>query len=582
MPTLLQRFARLLPYARDSRAGLLAALLGALVTAATEPMIPALMNRLLDQGFTRGQLALWLVPAAIIGLFALRSLSGFLAQYGLAWTANRAILGLREAMFQRLLTSAPPLFARHTASSMTNTLVYEAQGGVTLLVNSLLTLVRDLFTLVALMAYLLWLNWQLTLFVALLFPAVGLVMRALGQRLHRLTVEGQQATDELAYVVEENMLAWRIVRLHGAEQQQGRRFMQRADTVRRLMLKAVVAGATMTPVTQMLASCVLSGVITLALWQSSSGGATVGSFVAFVMAMLQLIAPVKHLSDVMAPLTRGLVAVERGLDLIEHSPVEVGGSHGAAAAALRARGDIRFHQVSLRYRDDSPPAVDSLDLQVRAGETVALVGPSGAGKTTLANLLPRFIDPSAGSITLDGIPLPEWDMKALRRQFALVSQDVVLFNDTVAANVTLGAELSRDAVRAALKAAHLLDFVDGLPQGLDTLIGHNGNQLSGGQRQRLAIARAVAKDAPVLILDEATSALDSESERAVQSALDQLMQGRTTIVIAHRLSTIENADRVLTLDAGRLVEQGSHAELLAAGGLYARLHAMQFRTEGPD
>ena len=582
MPTLLQRFARLLPYARDSRAGLLAALLGALVTAATEPMIPALMNRLLDQGFTRGQLALWLVPAAIIGLFALRSLSGFLAQYGLAWTANRAILGLREAMFHRLLTSAPPLFARHTASSMTNTLVYEAQGGVTLLVNSLLTLVRDLFTLVALMAYLLWLNWQLTLFVALLFPAVGLVMRALGQRLHRLTVEGQQATDELAYVVEENMLAWRIVRLHGAEQQQSRRFMQRADTVRRLMLKAVVAGATMTPVTQMLASCVLSGVITLALWQSSSGGATVGSFVAFVMAMLQLIAPVKHLSDVMAPLTRGLVAVERGLDLIEHSPVEVGGSHGAAAAALRARGDIRFHQVSLRYRDDSPPAVDSLDLQVRAGETVALVGPSGAGKTTLANLLPRFIDPSAGSITLDGIPLPEWDMKALRRQFALVSQDVVLFNDTVAANVTLGAELSRDAVRAALKAAHLLDFVDGLPQGLDTLIGHNGNQLSGGQRQRLAIARAVAKDAPVLILDEATSALDSESERAVQSALDQLMQGRTTIVIAHRLSTIENADRVLTLDAGRLVEQGSHAELLAAGGLYARLHAMQFRTEGPD
>ena len=570
----MQRFARLLPYIRDSRAGLLAAVLGALVTALTEPLIPALMNRLLDQGFTRGQLPLWMVPTAIIGLFALRSVAGFVAQYGLAWTANRAVLDLREGMFARLLASAPALFTQQTASGMTNTLVYEAQAGVTVLVSSLLTLVRDTLTLLALLAYLLWLNWQLTLVVALLFPAVGLVMRALGKRLHRLTVEGQRATDELAYVVEENMLAWRIVRLHGAEQQQGARFGQRAQAVRRLMLKAVVAGATMTPVTQMLAACALSGVITAALWQASSGGATVGSFVAFVMAMLQLIAPIKHLSDVMAPLTRGLAAVERGVDLIEHSPVEVGGTFDGG----RARGEIIFDHVSLRYREDSPAAVDDLTLHLRAGETVALVGPSGAGKTTLAHLLPRFFDPSAGTITLDGVPLAAWDVKALRRQFALVSQDVVLFNDSVAANVALGAALSREQVRAALQAAHLLEFVDSLPQGMDTLIGHNGNQLSGGQRQRLAIARAIAKDAPVLILDEATSALDSESERAVQAALEQLMQGRTTLVIAHRLSTIETADRVLTLDGGRLVEQGTHAELLAAGGLYARLHAMQFRT----
>ena len=578
MPTFLKRFARLLPYIRNSRAGLLAALLGALVTAITEPMIPALMNRLLDQGFSKGQLPLWMVPVAIIGLFAMRSVSGFISQYGLAWTANRAVLQLREGMFARLLASAPSLFTNQTASGMTNTLVYEAQGGVSTLVSSLLTLVRDTFTLLALLAYLLWLNWQLTLVVALLFPAVGLVMRALGKRLHRVTVEGQQATDGLAYVVEENMLAWRIVRLHGAEAQQGKRFRERADSVRRLMMKAVVAGATMTPVTQMLAACALSGVITAALWQSSRGGATVGGFVAFVMAMLQLIAPVKHLSDVVAPLTRGLAAVERGLDLIEHSPIEVGGMHLQGDKGGRARGEIRFDHVSLRYRDDSPSAVDDLTLHVRAGETVALVGPSGAGKTTLANLLPRFIDPTAGEISLDGVPLPQWDMHALRRQFALVSQDVVLFNDSVAANVALGADMPREAVRAALKAAHLLDFVDGLPQGLDTFIGHNGNQLSGGQRQRLAIARAIAKDAPVLILDEATSALDSESERAVQAALEVLMQGRTTIVIAHRLSTIENADRVLALDGGRLVEQGTHPELLAAGGLYARLLAMQFRS----
>jgi subfamily B ATP-binding cassette protein MsbA len=574
MPSLLQRLARIKPYLRGSHAGLVAAVGGAVVTAITEPLIPALMSRLLDQGFTAGTLQLWMVPAAIIGLFAIRSLSGFISQYGLAWTATRTVLKLREHLFARLLANEPGLFSRSSASSMTNTLVYETQGGVTTLVGCLLTLVRDTLTLVALMGYLLWLNWQLTLVVALLFPAVALVMRVLGKRLHRLTVEAQKATDSLAYVVEENMLAWRIVRLHGAEPQQAGRFFDRADVVRRLTLKGVVAAASMTPVTQMLAACALSGVITVALWQSSQGGATVGSFVAFVMAMLQLIAPVKHLSDVMAPLTRGLAAVERGLDHIEHTAVEVGGTHDGG----RAAGEIRFENVGLSWRDDAPPALAGIDLVIRPGEAVALVGPSGAGKTTLVNLLPRFLQPTSGRITLDGVPLADWDMHALRRQFALVSQDVVLFNDSVAANVSLGAPMPREQVRAALAAANLLDFVESLPDGLDTAIGHNGSQLSGGQRQRLAIARAVAKDAPVLILDEATSALDSESERAVQDALERLMKGRTTLVIAHRLSTIENADRVVALEGGHLVEQGTHAELLAAGGVYARLHAMQFKT----
>jgi subfamily B ATP-binding cassette protein MsbA len=578
MPSLLQRLARLKPYIRGSHAGLVAAVTGAVITAITEPLIPALMNRLLDQGFSAGTLPLWMVPLAIMGLFMLRSLSGFLSQYGLAWTATRTVLKLRERLFERLLANEPGLFARSSASAMTNTLVYETQAGVTTLVGCLLTLVRDSLTLVALMGYLLWLNWQLTLVVALLFPAVALVMRVLGKRLHRLTVEGQKATDSLAYVVEENMLAWRIVRLHGAEAQQAERFRGRADLVKRLTLKAVVAAATMTPITQMLAAFMLSGVITVALWQSSQGGATVGGFVAFVMAMLQLIAPVKHLSDVMAPLTRGLAAVERGLDHIEHTGVETGGTHTAAAEGGRARGEIRFEQVGLSYRDDAPAALAGIDLVIRPGEAVALVGPSGAGKTTLVNLLPRFLQPTSGRITLDGVPLDDWDMHALRRQFALVSQDVVLFNDSIAANVALGAPMPPEQIRAALKAANLLDFVDAQPQGLDTPVGHNGSQLSGGQRQRLAIARAIAKDAPVLILDEATSALDSESERAVQDALERLMQGRTTLVIAHRLSTIENADRVLALEGGRLVEQGTHAELLSAGGLYARLHAMQFKS----
>ena len=570
---LARRFARLWPYIRDSRAGLLAAVLGAAVLAATEPMIPALMSRLLDDGFQSQRLPLWTVPVAIIGLFAVRSAAGFVAQYGLAWTAQRGVLALRRRMFERLLGADSGVHARHSASALTNTLVYEAQTGVTLLVQSLLALARDSLTLVALLAYLLWLNWQLTLFVALLFPAVALVMRVIGRRLHRLTVAGQQATDELAYVVEENVLAWRIVRLHGAAARQARRFGERADAVRRLMLKAVVAAASMTPVTQMLAACALSAVIVLALWQSQTGGASVGSFVAFITAMLMLVAPIKHLSDVMAPITRGLAAVERGLDLIDSCPPESGGSHDPG----RARGEIRLQGVALRYRGDGEPALQDLDLTVPAGQTVALVGPSGAGKTTLVNLLPRFVEPSAGQVLLDGVPLRDWDTAALRRQFAYVGQDVVLFNDSIAANVALGEDAPPERVRDALRAADLLAFAESLPQGLQTLVGHNGSQLSGGQRQRLAIARAVFKDAPVLILDEATSALDSQSERAVQDALQQLMRGRTSVVVAHRLSTIEHADRVVALQAGRIAEQGTHAELLAAGGLYARLHAMQFR-----
>jgi len=577
MPSLLQRFKRLAPYFRSSRAGLVATISGALVMAASEPALAEMLKRLLDQGFHGDGVALWVVPAAIVAVFALRSAAGFVSQYGLQWAGQRAVLQIRRQMFERLLRAEPALFSRQSASALTNSLVYELQGGIGLLGSSVLTLVRDSFIVVALLIYLLWLNWQLTLIVALLFPLLAWVTRRVGARLQRLALEGQRTNDALAYVVEENALAWRIVRLQGAEAAQGARLAGRAEALRRVQMKIVVASALTTPLTQMLAAVALSAVITIALWQSRSDGTTVGSFVAFVGAMMLLVAPLKHLTDVMGAVTRGLVSVERGLELAELVPVERGG----AFAVERARGEIRFDGVGLRYAADAPPALEGVSLHVRAGETVALVGPSGAGKTTLVNLLPRFIEPSSGVVTLDGVPLAQWDMRALRRQFALVSQDVVLFNDTIAANVSLGATMTEEQVRAALKAANLLDFVDRLPRGLHTTIGHNGSELSGGQRQRLAIARALAKDAPILILDEATSALDSESERAVQEALERLMVGRTTLVIAHRLSTIEHADRVVALDGGRLVEQGTHAELLAKGeqgGLYARLHAMQFRN----
>jgi len=577
--SLRDRLKRVAPYFADSRRGFVMMVAGAIVASATEPVLPALMKPLLDNGFKGATFPLWWIPVVIIGLFFIRGMAGLVAQYGLTWAANRGTQQLRAAMFERLMTVEPSLFTRHTASSRTSTLTYEAQAGATQIVGSLLNLVRDSLTLVALLAYLLYINWMLTLFVAADFPAIAFVMRKLSKRLHRLTLEGQTATHELAYVVEENVMAWRIVRLHGAAASQARRFAKGSDKLRRLSIKSSMAAALMTPITQMISACALSAVVVAALWQSSAHGSSAGEFAAFITAMLMLLAPIKHLSEVTGPITRGLAALEKGVELINDTPSEPGGSFDPG----RARGELELRHVSLRYPNGTTPALADVNLHLRPGETVALVGPSGSGKTTLVNLLPRFLLPDSGELLLDGHSAADWNIQALRRQFALVSQDVVLFNDTVAANVTLGRPLDspedRAAVRAALKAANLLEFAEGLPQGLDTLIGHNGSQLSGGQRQRLAIARAIYKDAPVLILDEATSALDAESERLVQEALDHLMQGRTSLVIAHRLATIQAADRVLVLDDGRIVEQGTHAELLARGGLFAHLHSLQFKTD---
>ena len=568
---LLQRLARVLPYFRNSRWGLAVAVLGSVIAAATEPVVPALMQPLLDKGFQQGALPLWLIPVVIISLFAVRGAAGFVAQYALSWASQRSIVGLRRAMFQRLLDGTPALFTRQSASALTNTLVYEVQTGAFYVVNSLLSFGRDALTLLALLGYLVWLNWKLTLLMGVLFPAVIATMRVLTRRLHRLTVESQRATDDLAYAVEENVLAWRIVRVLGAGAAQAQRFAQASERLRGLSIKSVVAAAVMTPLTQVLASIALSGVLVVALWQSNTQGTSVGGFVAFITAMLMLIAPIKRLSEVSGFITRGLVAFERALALIDDTPIEQGGTHDPG----RARGKLSLRGVTLRYRSEQPAALCEVNLDIAAGETVALVGPSGAGKTTLINLLPRFIDPSAGEVLLDDVPLTQWSLAALRRQFALVSQDVVLFNDSIANNVSLGRAVDREHVRTALRDANLLDFVDTLSGGIDHRIGHNGSELSGGQRQRMAIARAIYQDAPMLILDEATYALDSESERLVQQELARLMRGRTSIVIAHRLSTIESADRIVSIEAGRVAEQGTHAELLAQGGLYARLHAMQ-------
>ena len=550
------------------------AALATIVSSALEPLVPALIKPLLDRGFQPGGIDLWMVPATLLLLFAVRGTAGFIADLALARIAQDGLLALRKAMFARLLDARLSLFSQQNATTLSNTVVFEVQNGAMLLVNSVMGLVKDSLALVALLVYLLYLNWQLTLIVFLIVPGVALIMRTLSRRLFRIARSAQTATNDLAYVVEENVLAVRVVRLHGAQQAQASRFAGLSAGLRRLALKSAVASAAITPLTHMLAAAALSAVISIALWQSRDG-LTIGTFASFITAMLMLIAPIKRLSEAASPISRGLAGVQRAIDLVEHTPAESGGTH----APGRALGRIELRDVTVRYRGDAAPALEGVSLVLEPGQTVALVGPSGSGKTTLANLLPRFVVPDGGAVLLDGEDVADWQLQALRAQFALVSQDVVMFNGSLASNITMDAPLDPQRLQRCVEGANLAELVESLPHGLDTVTGHNATELSGGQRQRLAIARALYKDAPILILDEATSALDAASERLVQEALQRLMAGRTTVVIAHRLSTIEHADQVVVLEQGRVAESGTHTELLARGGLYAQLHALQQGAE---
>ena len=565
---------RIWPYFSASLSGWAVAAVATVVAAMTEPLIPALLKPLLDRGFQRDGFNLWLVPAALMLLFTVRGLSSFVAQVAVAKVTNEGLLTLRKAMFDKILTAHLSLFSTQSASAIANTVVYEVFNGSSQLINAVLKLVRDLLSMLALVGYLLYLNWRLTLVVALLFPAVAVVIQVLSKRLYRLTKESQTATDDLAYVVEENVMAHRDIRLQGAQNTQATRFEGLSNSLRQLSMKSTASYAGMSAITQFLAAVALSAVVSIALVQSTDNTTTVGGFVAFVTAMLLLIAPVKSLSEATTPITRGLAAIERGLELIDQTPDETGGQF----CKPRAQGHIELTNVNVVYQLNAVPALDNLSLIIRAGETVALVGTSGSGKTTLVNLLPRFLDPSTGTLSLDGHDLKSWNLACLRTQFAFVSQHVVLLNTSMADNVALGQPADRERVVRCLAAANLAGLLASLPNGIDTILGHNAMQLSGGQRQRLAIARALYKDAPILILDEATSALDTESELAVQSAIKTLTTHRTSLVIAHRLSTIVHADRIIMMDSGRMIESGTHAELLAQNGAYAHLFRLGFQN----
>lgn len=562
------------PY--KNRIGL--ALLGMIGAAATEPVFPWILKVLIDNGFSEQKsLAAWMVPIGIVGIFFLRGIFTFCTQYYMAWIANKLLSDMRDAMFKRTLDVSIGYYLKESSGRLINTIMYEVQQVVEMVKVSINTLIRDTITVVALMAYLLIQNWQLTIVALLIIPSMAYVVRITSKRLRHLNQHQLKLNSELTQVVEEATRASQVIRIFGAQNYEHSRFRNKSEQLRGYAQRVTVASGSTTPITQMVAALAVSLVIVVAMRPNllpfHSAQFTPGDFVAYITTMLLLLAPLKRLSDLNGPLQRGLIASESVFNLIDTPAEPVEG----VEIVGRAQGNLQFNNIVFSYQDQEMQALKGINLRVNAGETIALVGMSGGGKTSLVNLVPRFYSPSSGSITLDGVDLASLSLTSLRAQIAMVGQNVVLFDDTVAANIAYG-DSNPDPVRlaAAVKAAHLSDVVADLPLGLLTEIGDNGTRLSGGQRQRLAIARAIYKNAPILILDEATSALDSESERAVQAALDSLIHGRTTLVIAHRLSTIERADRIAVLIDGEITEIGTHAELLQTNGSYAHLYQLQF------
>jgi subfamily B ATP-binding cassette protein MsbA len=570
-----QLYLRLLRHVRPYWRMFGVGILGMVVYAATTPALPALAKPLIEGTFIeKDPVVMQWLPAAIVLLFVVRGLATFVAAYGINWVGTRLVTDLRDAMFGKLLALPAAFFEQQPSGVLISKLTFDVTQ-VTAAATSALTIVfRDMLVIAGLLGYLLWLNWKLTLFALAMAPLVVVIVQVFSARLRRSSREVQNAMGTITQVIEEAIGGHKVVKLFGGQEYERRRFGEEANHVRRHLMKQATAVAASAPFVQLIAAVALAAVIWFAMGQSSAAQLSVGEFAAFVAGMMLLMAPLKRVTDINEYLQKGLAASESVFALIDE---EVEPDLGTRALP-RARGEIRFENVGFHYGEPGRPALAGIDLAISPGQTVALVGPSGAGKTTLANLVPRFYHPTQGRVLLDGHDLETLTLASLRANIALVSQDVVLFNDTVAANIAYGAmngAPERD-IAAAAEAAHALEFIRALPQGLATQIGENGVKLSGGQRQRLAIARALLKNAPVLVLDEATSALDTESERHVQAALDALMRGRTTLVIAHRLSTVENADRIVVLDRGRIAETGTHRELLARGGLYDKLYRIQF------
>ena len=571
-------YRRLLGYTRPYWPFLAVALVGMVVEAIAGASFVRLMKPLTNAFVEPEPYMSVMLPLAIVGLFVLRSSATFLTDYGMARTGRSVVRDLREKVLDKYLRLPSTHFDAESTPVMVSRLNFDTEQVTQASSDALKALVTDGLTIVALLGVMLWASVKVTIAMLLVTPLIGVIVWYVGKRYRRISGGIQDGMGRMAASAEQSLAAQQDVKIHGAQSQEVSRYAALADRILGLNMKVETTRAGASAMTQLLAAIALAVIVWVATREALQGRLDAGDFVMLMTAMMGIIPSLRRVTSVQTQIARGVAASERLFSILDAEEEADTGTRSLG----RARGELVFDRVGLRYRDQPGFALDDISFSARPGTVTAIVGRSGSGKTSLVRLVPRFYEPSSGRITLDGVELRDYRMADLRRQIALVGQKVMLFDDTVAANIAYGAPAEPAAIRAAAEAANAWEFIERLPHGLDTHIGENGALLSGGQRQRLAIARAILRDAPVLILDEATAALDNESERLVQDALQKLMPDRTTLVIAHRLSTIEHADQVLVLDHGRLVEHGTHASLLAAGGLYSHLHSAQFRERrGP-
>lgn len=565
---------RLMSYLRPQWRLLAAAVVFFLLSSAVEPVVPALFKKLIDSGFQEGlKYPLWLVPVIVIGLFLVRGAFNFAGTYVMSSASSMIVLNLRRDLMRALLKADSKLFSTISPGLAVAKIINDPQAASGSLGGAVITIVRDASTLIFLVGYLLYLNPQLTLLAFISMPLLAFSVKLIRKRLNKVGEAQYQAMQKLVSTVDDNARAWRVVRTFDATEFELQRFEKDAAHHRRMTMKQVATSALVTPITQVLAAVGVSIILTLAIWQASQGASTVGEFVSFITALLMTISPMRHLTDIYTPISGAFITLRGAFELINAPPEP---DHGTQTLP-NSQGHVEFKNVTLQYEGASVPALNKLNLSIHPGETIALVGSSGAGKSTVVSTLLRFATPTAGQITLDSMPIEDLKLANLRQHFAVVSQDIVLFDGSVAENVAYASPhgLDRAKVEDCLKAANLWNHIQTLPEGMDAQIGTNGSKLSGGQRQRLAIARALYRDAAIWIFDEATSALDSESEAVVQKSIESLRGSKTLILIAHRLSTIRNADRIYVMADGKVAEEGNHADLLAHGGIYAGMVRIQ-------